>query len=177
MMDIIGQYDFFALDALAGWRTPFATQAMSFITFLGDKGVFWAGCALMLCCFKKTRATGVLMLTALAATYLIGTLGLKNLFARARPCAVFPQKTFLFCPNGPSFPSGHAFSSFAAAGVLFFRREKGAVFALVLAFLIAFSRVYLYVHFPTDVLTGGVMGFLGARILVGYCERYDFFRR
>lgn len=78
------------------------------------------------------------------------------------------ERIFYACPSGFSFPSGHSISSFAAAGVLFFRREKGRVAALILAALIAFSRAYLYVHFPSDVVTGSLLGFAAAYLVVKY---------
>lgn len=108
------------------------------------------------------------MMAALAVTFAVSTLGLKNLFERLRPCVQFPKDLFYACPSGFSFPSGHSVSSFAAAGVLFFRHEKGGTVALILAFFIAFSRMYLYVHFPSDVLTGSLLGVAAAYLVIMY---------
>ena len=80
-----------------------------------------------------------------------------------RLCCPCPFVTYDFTvnghiPSGYSFPSGHTTSSFAAATVIIIRKEKFAVFTAVLAFLIAFSRLYNCVHYPTDVICGAVLG-------------------
>lgn len=171
MLETIQSLDFSLLDLIAAHRFEAATNVMTVVTRLGDNGVLWLVIALILCLFKKTRRTGVLMIAALAATFVISTLGLKHLFSRLRPCVAEPEKTFLFCPSGYSFPSGHSVSSFAAAGVLWFRRQNGAFAAMIAAFLIAFSRVYLFVHFPTDVLTGAILGFATAYAVCEYAKK------
>ena len=68
-------------------------------------------------------------------------------------------------PNSYSFPSGHSSSSFAAATALFIMNKKTGVCAYVLAFLIAFSRLYNYVHFPSDVICGIILGILSALLI------------
>ncbi len=171
MFETMQSLDFSLLDLIAARRFGAATNALTAVTRLGDNGVLWIAIALMLCVFKKTRRTGVLMIIALAATFVVSTLGLKHLFSRARPCVVEPDKTFLFCPAGYSFPSGHSISSFAAAGVLWFRRQTGAFAAMLAAFLIAFSRVYMFVHFPTDVLTGALLGLAAAYIVCNLAQK------
>lgn len=168
MIEAILRADKILLDWVQALRTQTLDIVMPAVTFLGDAGLFWIVWAVILCFFPKSRKTGLLMIAALAATFVISTLGLKNLFARPRPCVQFPKEFFYACPSGFSFPSGHSVSSFAAAGVLFFRREKGRVAALILAGLIAFSRAYLYVHFPSDVVTGSLLGFAAAYLVVKY---------
>ena len=153
-------------------RTPVLDEIMPWITYLGDAGLIWIGWALVLCCFPEKRKTGLLMIFALVITYVISTLGLKNVFARQRPCVQFPEALFFVCPGGFSFPSGHSISSFCAAGVLFFRHEKGAGIALFIALMIAFSRIYLFVHFPFDVLAGGLLGTGTAYALVVLQKKY-----
>lgn len=145
-------------------RSNAADAVMIAVTSAGDAGAVWIVAAVGMICFKRTRTTGILMLAAIAATFVIGTLGLKHLFARPRPCVAFPDAGFYPCPSGFSFPSGHSISSFAAAGVLFFRKTAGRWFAVALAVLIAFSRMYLNVHYGTDVLAGGMLG-VGAAYL------------
>lgn len=174
MLQSLLNTDFQVLEAVKTLHSGMMTQIMVFITMLGDKGIFWGSTGLILCFFPKTRKSGVLMIAALAATYVISTICLKSLFARARPCTVNPDGLVYPCPGGYSFPSGHSISSFAAAGVLFFRREKFGIAALVLAVLIAFSRVYLYVHFLSDVLTGACLGLLAAWILTKYTQNLKF---
>ena len=158
MQSLIARFDSFVFSLCDALRSPFLTDSMVFITRLGDNGYFWITLALVLCCFQKTRRTGLLMLSALAATYVVSTIGLKNLFARIRPCIAEPQNAVFPCPSGYSFPSGHSVSSFAAAFSLFFKHEKHALCAVFLACLIAFSRIYLHVHYATDVLAGAFIG-------------------
>ena len=93
------------------------------------------------------------MATALVLYLVAGDCILKPLFARPRPCDVNTAITILVKrPHGHSFPSGHTASAFAAAFALWLQNRKLGVPALVLAAFIAFTRLYLYVHFPTDVL-------------------------
>lgn len=160
--DAFSSLDAAVFDALSSLRTPFFDAVMSCVTTSGDAGAVWLVLGMGLSCFSKTRTTGVLVLIAVAATFIVSTLGFKHLFARPRPCVLFPNAVpFYPCPSGYSFPSGHTVSSFAAAGVLLFRRVKGRFAALVWAVLIGFSRIYLNAHYFTDVLTGCLLG-LGA---------------
>lgn len=119
---------------------------------------------LLLLLFRRTRKAGCAMATALVLYLLAGDCILKPLFARPRPCDVNTAITILVKrPHGHSFPSGHTASAFAAAFALWLQNRKLGVPALVLAAFIAFTRLYLYVHFPTDVLGGLVLGLaLGA---------------
>ncbi len=151
-------------------RSDAADSVMTVVTLAGDAGAVWIALAIGMICFKQTRTTGLLMLAAIAATFVISTLGLKHLFARPRPCVAFPVAGLYPCPSGFSFPSGHSISSFAAAGVLFFRKAAGRWFAVISAVLIAFSRVYLNVHYCTDVLTGALLGAGAAYLTVRLYE-------
>ena len=165
--DAFSSVDAAVFNALSPLRTPFFDSAMTGASVLGDAGAVWLTLGIALCCFQKTRTTGALVLTAVAATFVVSTLGFKHLFARPRPCVLFPNAVpFYPCPSGFSFPSGHTVSSFAAAGVLFFRHVKGRFCAVVLAFLIALSRIYLNAHYFTDVLAGGLLGLVAARLAV-----------
>lgn len=118
----------------------------------------------------NTRRTGVILLTALCVDLILCNGILKNLFCRVRPCDVNPFVQLLIArPDDFSFPSGHTAASFAAVAALYFSGEKRLwKLALVPASLIAFSRLYLYVHYPTDILggifTGCVAGYIGFRI-------------
>lgn len=144
-------------------RCAFTDWLFPAITFLGDKGLIWIAAAVCLLFFKQYRKWGVVMLIALLVTALMGEIFLKNLVARPRPCTLFPEMELLIPrPSSYSFPSGHSASSFAAAVVLFKCRKTFGFPALVLASLIAFSRLFLFVHYPTDVLAGIALGiFMG----------------
>ena len=129
------------------------------ITRLGDAGLIWIILGLSLLISRKTRRCGLAILISLAVTYAVGDLVIKNLIMRPRPFTVYPEIELLISPPGSfSFPSGHSGSSFAAATALFCFYKKPGIAALVLAALIAFSRMYLFVHYPTDVLAGSMLG-------------------
>lgn len=133
---------------------------MPWISHLGDSGAIWIILALVLLVLgKKEKATGAQVLLALLFSLLFCNLILKNAVGRIRPCDLNAAVELLIPrPADASFPSGHTSASFAAATVLLLTKWKGRWAALVLAGLIAFSRLYLYVHFPTDVLGGLVLG-------------------
>ncbi|NLX93199.1 MAG: phosphatase PAP2 family protein [Clostridiales bacterium] len=149
---------------------PFLDILMPFITRLGDGGIIWIVLAVLLLFFKKYRKFGIMMVAALLLSLLINDNILKPLINRPRPFNPEAWKTleraFIYPelvprPHGLSFPSGHTSSSFAAAVVLIFTGKKRIYIPpLILAFLIAFSRIYVHVHYCTDVLAGMVVGTL-----------------
>lgn len=142
-------------------RCAFTDWLFPAITFLGDKGLIWIAAAVVLLFLKKYRKWGVLLLAALLVTTLAGEIALKNIIARPRPCTLFPEMELLIPrPHSYSFPSGHSASSFAAAVLLLKCRKAFGIPALILAFFIAFSRLFLFVHYPTDVLAGAALGIL-----------------
>lgn len=156
-------------------RCAFTDWLFPAITFLGDKGLIWIGAAVVLLFFKKYRKWGVLVLVALLITALAGEIVLKNLIARPRPCTFFPEMELLISrPDSYSFPSGHSASSFAAAVVLLRCRKAFGIPALILAFLIAFSRMFLFVHYPTDVLAGVALGILMGLFTCWVAEKLFF---
>lgn len=139
----------------------FLDRAMPWISFIGNGGMVWILAACLLLCTKRFRRSGILLLVGLAAGFLVGNLLMKPLIARVRPVWPYPVPALLAqVPAGYSFPSGHALSSFVSATILTRTNRKLGMFALPLAFLIALSRLYLYVHFPSDVLAGVLLGAL-----------------
>ena len=163
-MDMITQWDFSVLDAIASCRNPVLDAFFSAVTHLGDTGIVWIVLAVVLLCIRKTRPLGVCMALALIFDLLLCNMLLKPLVGRIRPYELREVALLIKAPHDASFPSGHAAVSFAAAGVLALRRSKLAIPALILASLIAFSRLYLYVHFPTDVIGGILVGLLCAAL-------------
>ena len=123
---------------------------MRFVTSLGNFSIAWVMLALVLILIPKTRKIGLCNVI------------LKNIFVRPRPCDVNTAINLLIPrPSGYSFPSGHTSASFAAVAALYFSGERKIwKAALALAILIAFSRMYLYVHYPTDVLGGIICGII-----------------
>lgn len=143
------------------FHNPVTDFLFPVITMLGEVGLVWLCTALILLLIKKHRKSGVLLVAALAITYLLGEVILKNVICRPRPFMDDPSVALLIPPpSGFSFPSGHAASSFAAATMLLLLFHKKAIPALVMAILIAFSRIFLFVHYPSDVLAGAVLGTL-----------------
>lgn len=161
---------------------PFLDAVMPVITVLGDAGIFWMVLAAVLLLFKKTRRVGLGMGVAMLMGLLLCNLMLKPLCQRPRPYD-YQYETFgklipliIQRQHDFSFPSGHTIASFEAAGVIALNHKKWGVAALVLASLIAFSRLYLYVHYPTDVLASILLGvalaFLGNWIAHRAPDRY-----
>lgn len=160
---------------------------MTFITGLGDSGKIWIACTILLLLIPRTRKAGAAMGIALALESICCNVILKPFVARIRPCDVNTAVQLLIeRPSDYSFPSGHTAASFAAASALYFTwkasqadgselrshisdsghltefsfLKKLWIPAGILAGLIAFSRLYLYVHYPTDVLAGALIGIM-----------------
>ncbi len=156
--------DFEILNALQTYGTsPFGDAVMPIVSWLGNYGFVWLVLALVLLAFPKTRKIGIALVVAIVMVTLVCNLAMKPLVARVRPCDINTALVLLVPrPLDYSFPSGHTCCAFAAVSVLFFSKSKLWIPALFLASLIAFSRLYLYVHYPSDVLAGIVLGaFLG----------------
>lgn len=129
------------------------------LTLLGSGGAIWLLAAAIMLCTKKYRRQGVILLAGLAAGVLVGNVCLKNLIARPRPCWLDDSvKLLIPIPTDYSFPSGHTLSSVVGATVLTKTNRRFDWAAIPLAALIAFSRLYLFVHYPSDILAGAVLG-------------------
>ena len=135
------------------------------ITFLGNAGWFWILVALLLIILPYNRKMGVQAAISLTLTFILCNLILKPTVMRCRPCWLEPEVQLLVnVPKDFSFPSGHSNASFAVATAIFTRNKKLGIPALVLAAAIAISRLYVFVHWPTDVLTGTLTGICGGII-------------
>ena len=144
---------------------PFLDFLMPIITLFGDGGIFWIALSVIFIAIPKTRKMGITMGLSLAVGFLIGNLFLKNVVGRIRPYDLNPNFALLVDRlHDYSFPSGHTLASFEAATAIFLYKKRLGMAALLLASLIAFSRLYLYVHYPTDVLASIILG-VGIAIL------------
>ena len=170
-VEIITNIDFSILDFIQeNIRNAFLDPVMAVLGYLGEAGAVWIILAIVLIFFRKTRPAGVCMLAAMALGYLIGDIGIKHLVARPRPFLVNTDvDLYINAPTSHSFPSGHSTASFAAVTSLFgMLKEKRwiAYSALGLAILIVFSRLYNYVHYPSDVLCGMILGIICGTIMI-----------
>jgi undecaprenyl-diphosphatase len=157
---MVQQLDFAILNWIQSHlRCAFLDALMPKVTLLAEYGIVLILLGMVLLCIKKYRVCGAALLGGLAGGLLIGNGMIKNLAARLRPCWINTDVPLLIAlPEDYSFPSGHTLHCFIAATVLLHYDKRLGVPALILAILIAFSRLYLYVHFPTDVLAGAVFG-------------------
>ena len=185
-------FDFPILEFIRNYLTnPFLDKAMPYISLFGEWGAFWIAVAAVLLLFRKTRKTGWSMAAALTLGLIICNIILKSLIARDRPFLFYTEERmagldlpqlknwtpvtqeqllWLFSSDlHRSFPSGHAIACFEAATVLMIRNKWAGIPAMILAFLVAFSRLYLYVHYPTDVIfsmfAGILLGLLGCAVV------------
>lgn len=154
----------------------FLDTVMPYITKFADNGIGWIILALILLIPRKTRRTGASMAVALLLGFITGNLFLKNIVARTRPFYWDPTIVLLIeTPSEFSFPSGHTLASFECATAIFHYNRKWGIAALLFAGFIAFSRLYLQVHYLTDVLCGAMFGILwgyvGCRIVEALDKR------
>ena len=156
-------------------QSGFMDFIMPIITVFGDAGIFWMICAAVLFLIPKTRKTGLGMAFAMMMGHVICNMILKPVVGRMRPYdfqinelgktwdqILLAGKLLVETPHDYSFPSGHTIASFEACVVLLLNDKRLGIPATILAILISFSRLYLYVHYPTDVLVSIVLGTLFA---------------
>ena len=148
------------LDWIQGaFRCGLLDAVLPAVTSWSNHGEIWIVLAALLLLFHKTRWIGISVALGLLIDLISCNLILKPLIARIRPCDVNTAVELLIArPHDFSFPSGHTAVSFAAVGALFASKSRLWIPACILAAVIAFSRLYLYVHWPTDILGGVVVG-------------------
>lgn len=142
-------------------RTPLGDLLMPIWSSLGNDGLLWIGLALLLLCFRKTRRAGVLALAGMLLNFIAVNVVIKHLVARPRPWLVVEGlNTLLFIDDPNSFPSGHTSAACAFAAALCCELDPAWAKALAVAgaVFMGWSRIYVAIHFPTDVLAGAVIG-------------------
>ena len=167
-MNIIQELDdtilFYTLNHLHSFLMD---KFMICITQLGNSRFIWIIITFLLLLNKRTRCCGIVLTAALSVECILGEGILKQIFGRDRPFIRFPDIILLIKkPGSFSFPSGHTMSSFTAATVIYHSSKYAGIPAYLLAVLIGFSRVYLCVHYPSDVLAGAVFGFVTAYMVI-----------
>ena len=152
--------DFSILYGIQNIRCDFLDQSVLVLSKIaGDYGHLWLIAGVLLCIFKKTRKSGIAVLVSYGLVFLTGQLLLKDLIARPRPCHLDETiELIVKRPSSFSCPSTHSAWAFAAATAVFMHHRKPGIGVYALAAIIGFSRLYLFVHVPTDVLFGAALG-------------------
>lgn len=179
LFDPFLSFDLAVFSWIQSIQNPVLTPVLSVVSLLGTKGAIFFLLGFVLLVFRKTRKLGVCVLGALAVTTVCNSVIVKELLARPRPFqldydwwqAVYRYPGFVDQPDSFSFPSGHTAAAFAAATAVFFKSRKSGVLLTLFAFVMGFSRVYLEVHYCTDVLFGALFGVVYALIAVAIVHR------
>lgn len=169
-MNIIQKIDNNILQFIqANMRSSVMDNVMPIITNLGKGLTIWTLIGVILMVNKRYRKYGIMIIFSLILCFIIGNLSLKPLVARTRPFNNIPLLDVLLIspPKDFSFPSGHAMCAFASGTIIFYMNKKLGIVALILSSLIGFSRLYLYVHYPSDVFCGMMIGiFIGITSII-----------
>ena len=160
MPAFISQLDIAVSSFFANLDAPaILDTVMIYASSIADSGLIWVALGAILLCFKRTRKSGFILLFALLMSFILSEWIIKPLVMRPRPFEVLKLSSLLIdFPSGSSFPSSHATTSFAAAVCIFMRHKSYGTGVLILAALITFSRLYLCVHFLSDIIVGIVLG-------------------
>lgn len=167
-LQLLCQWEGGVLLALQSLRSPVLDAFFVWYTQLGNAGLVWIVVSLLMLLSRRTRKTGVLALGALLLGFVCCNLVIKPLVGRARPWMLVEGLRTLVTEHDPnSFPSGHTCAAFAAAGIWCrgLPRRWMRVSAVAAAVLMGFSRLYVGVHFPSDVLAGALVGCLCAWVV------------
>ena len=156
------EWEFAFLNSIQKIRTDFLDKLMPCITFLGQWAVLWIVIAVLCLAFRQKRKLGISLMFNIIINTVACNLIFKHIVQRLRPYILNDTVTLIIPPETDyfSFPSGHSMFAFGAATIIFLYNKKIGIFVYLLAAMIAFSRLYLYMHFPTDVLIGSGMGIL-----------------
>ena len=160
------------LTSIQSLRTPWLDSIVYGYSALGNFGAVWIVLALVAVFLPRLRKIGWEISLALVLHLFTVNFFLKPVIDRTRPCDLSPlTDPLLSCLTDGSFPSGHTGAAFSVAGVFLLNRHPAAPWLLLAALLMGLSRLYLYVHFPSDVLTGAVVGLFLAFLSVAVVSR------
>ena len=167
-MVIIHNFDYIILNAIQqSLRCEFLDSFTLFLSYVTTSGIIWVVAGIVMLFSRKHRASGIIMLVSLTVVFLTGDVLLKHLVNRPRPFTVNTDIALLIePPSGSSFPSTHSAFAAASTTVLLARNKLLGFIVTVITVCIAFSRLYLYVHYPTDVLAGLMLGTICASMIL-----------
>ncbi len=150
------------LERIGRIHKPALNRIMITASRAGNFGTIWWAICLPFLIRPEWRATGFNIVFGLALAHLMGEIIIKHIVKRVRPCHhLGDEEQLIDRPRFYSFPSGHTTASFAVVGIALLRcRPITFMPILLLAMLIGFSRIYLRVHYLTDVVAGAVLGFV-----------------
>ena len=144
-------------------KNPLMDRIMVLITTLGNEGILYYIILVLLLINKKTRKLGVILGVSMLLNHILSNMTLKPLIARTRPFDVNTAVEIIIKkPSSYSFPSGHTAQAFTTAFAFLFAKSKFAKPMFIFAFIMAFTRLYLYVHYPTDILGGILCGLISS---------------
>lgn len=182
IVDRINICDNYILNSIKKYlQNKYLDVLMPIVTFMGSLGFVWITIAVYLMLYRQYRMIGNVLIITLAISTSVGEGIIKHIVKRARPCNYQDDINMLISrPSTYSFPSGHTLSSFAAAEMLSMYFSPYKLIFIGIAVLIAFSRLYLYVHYPSDIIAGIIIGTLCSRLIFitiqeGYLLRFDAF--
>lgn len=153
-------------------KCEFLDYIMAFFSYIGNYGALWLLIAIVLLFKKDTRYYGILLLISISIAWVIGDVILKPLIARSRPFYNYDVIMNIPKPHGFSFPSGHSASSFVSAFIIYKLNKKFGIIAYFVASLIAFSRLYNFVHYPSDVICGIILGLITSSLIYYSFKKY-----
>jgi undecaprenyl-diphosphatase len=157
-MNIITTVDNAVLTFIQGFRSPVADVFFAAVTRLGDAGILWIVIGAVCLLLPRAKKCGISVFISLLITFILTDIVLKPAAARLRPFIADGVTLIIDAPYGYSFPSGHTATAFAAATAIFIFNRRAGQWSYAAAILIGFSRAYLYVHYPSDIIAGAVIG-------------------
>lgn len=167
VLNKINVFDNYILHAIRKYlKNKYLDRLMPIVTLMGNAGIIWIIVAIILILDKPYKAIGGIVLLTLIVSTVIGEGIVKHIVRRVRPCNDKNNTDLLISrPISYSFPSGHTNSSFAVAWVLSMYFSQYKIIFITMALLISLSRLYLYVHYPTDVIGGVIIGILCSKLV------------
>lgn len=167
--EAIGRLDFLTFQWLRTHHFPLLDVVMAGLSDVARGGAIWIALAVLIAFVYQSRWPGIVqVLLAIALAFLITDYLAKPFFNRARPFESYTEsRVYGYRPTTPSFPSGHAASAVAGACALVRLAPGARAIFWICAALVAFSRVYLGVHYPGDVVAGALLGLGVGKLVVG----------